>query len=234
MPGPSGTRSCCPVEVPPAGRYAAGWAPDSYYESKSLYLVFKCVLSTKHSGAHRAWQGLFDPHSGAEKTVRKTVFCRPNPGPSRSFPPAIHRLVHRMTNRQTAGASLQFRDNPSVTRRNIAVAVATVNCPRASAHRQRRRAWARATPLRLSSALRQQEEPRPRDRHDLVRRRRADQRQPGQAPELRQQRCARQAASGRVSEGASSQRSASHRKHASPTPVTTQRSSRRRSRAAGP
>ena len=79
-----------------------------------LHLVFKCLLSTKHSSAGGAWQALFDAQEGGRKTTTKT-------GPwilvsriSKHLPPCIHRLVHRRRGRRTVTPALQFCDNAPV------------------------------------------------------------------------------------------------------------------------
>ena len=73
-----------------------------------LYLVFMCLMNTKHSGSGRALQAVFNAQEGGPKRTRKTGLCGALAGISNDNPPVIHRCVHRARRRRTVIRRCRF------------------------------------------------------------------------------------------------------------------------------
>lgn len=71
-----------------------GGLPKRVLNQNLLYLVFKCLLSTKNSGSDRSSQAKFHAQGGAGKRARKTGRCGRPTGMYRGHPPVVHPLVH--------------------------------------------------------------------------------------------------------------------------------------------
>lgn len=73
-----------------------------------LYLVFKCLLSTKHSGSGARLQAVFHAQDGCRKRRRKTGRWRSVSGICNDHPPLVHRLAHYNRRRRTVGGRCAF------------------------------------------------------------------------------------------------------------------------------
>ena len=73
-----------------------------------LYLVFKCLLNTKHSGSGRWPQVLFHAQQRCGKRTRKTGRWRPPPGICNDNPPLVHRVAHYNRRRRTVDTRCAF------------------------------------------------------------------------------------------------------------------------------
>ena len=73
-----------------------------------LYLVFTCLINTKHSGSARALQAVFHAQEGGAKRAGKTVSCGAPAGLCNDNPPLIHTSVHRSRRRRTVVRRCRF------------------------------------------------------------------------------------------------------------------------------
>jgi hypothetical protein len=104
----------------PSGRPARPGLPRILLDNQNLlYLVFKCLMNTKHSGQSGGRQGVFDAQNGCIKTTTKTGSCGAVAGISTNVPPLFHRLVHREAADERLPPRCGFATAPKAERRNM-------------------------------------------------------------------------------------------------------------------
>jgi hypothetical protein len=124
----AGSRGCGPFRrrpLPWPRRSSAACPRNMLVNQNLLYLVFKCLMNTKHSGSGRAPQAVFDAQEEGRKTIRKTGLCGGSAGICNNNPPLIHTFVHGLRAADERSVDVaELLHHEFMLRRNLGISTA--------------------------------------------------------------------------------------------------------------